>query len=384
MELALQQNDTPAALAFVADYHRRRLHDVREGAPGPLQGEYRGLPAGVVLEYFVLPDRTLIGVRTSSSVRLVVAEVPDGRLIERVRGLHEAAARREVDRVALIELYGLLLAPVLGGLQDGSVLTIVPDGPLWGVPFGALQDPETGSYLIETRAVRLATRWEGAVGAVAARSLEHGGVVANPSFDRVAFGDLPDLPGAEAEALSIAASFPGARVLAGSEATPQAVLGAIRSAGFLHVGAHAVLTPEGSLLLPLTPPAPGADGLLSADDLFSEASVTAGLVTLAACQTSGSLTAGGEAGLGLARPFLAAGVPAVLTTLWSVDDDESQLLIADFYRALRSGESASAALRRAQLSLIAADKAKGRSGIGWASFQLIGDVVGKTNATKGG
>ena len=41
-------------------------------------------------------------------------------------------------RAASRQLYDLLIKPIEGELKPGSVLAVVPDGPLRGLPFSAL------------------------------------------------------------------------------------------------------------------------------------------------------------------------------------------------------------------------------------------------------
>ncbi len=62
-----------------------------------------------------------------------------------------------------------------------------------------------------------------------------------------------------------------------------------------------------------------------------------------------------------------------MQSLWRVEDGSTARLMADFYRALRAGRPKGAALREAQLALLAAGEAHPYY---WAPFQLIGDSGG--------
>src|SRR5207237_9166353 len=72
------------------------------------------------------------------------------------------------------------------------------------------------------------------------------------------------------------------------------------------------------------------------------------LVFLSACETGlGQLSRGDEL-VGLQRAFLYAGTPAVVTTLWKVDDRASFVLMREFYVRLKTaapGEALSLAQR---------------------------------------
>lgn len=71
------------------------------------------------------------------------------------------------------------------------------------------------------------------------------------------------------------------------------------------------------------------------------------LIVLSACATDTN----GSLGYALQEN----GVKSVLTTLWSIDDYATSLLMTAFYTALRNGYSKSEALRQAQLALLSGD-----------------------------
>ena len=75
---------------------------------------------------------------------------------------------------------------------------------------------------------------------------------------------------------------------------------------------------------------------------------------------------------GLVSPLLAAGVPAVVTALWDVDDFAALLISVRLHQKLREGASASEALRQAQLEMITHPDARIRAPWVWASFQVVG------------
>ncbi|NEU77379.1 CHAT domain-containing protein, partial [Hassallia byssoidea VB512170] len=73
------------------------------------------------------------------------------------------------------------------------------------------------------------------------------------------------------------------------------------------------------------------------------------LVTLAACETAltGKQTIENEY-VGLVSAFVYQGVTNVLSTLWTVSDDASSLLIIYFYWQLKKGKSPAVALAKAR------------------------------------
>jgi len=95
------------------------------------------------------------------------------------------------------------------------------------------------------------------------------------------------------------------------------------------------------------------------------------LVVLAGCESAGGRVLGGEGVQSLANSFLGAGVPAVLATLWPVDDEATAQLITRFYGRLAAGDCAAVALGRAQSDL--AGSRRFSDPFFWAGFVLAGD-----------
>jgi CHAT domain-containing protein len=88
-------------------------------------------------------------------------------------------------------------------------------------------------------------------------------------------------------------------------------------------------------------------------------------VVLSACETGlGKLSRGDEL-VGLQRAFLYAGTPAVITTLWKVDDRASYELVRAFYDRLGAAGPVEA-LRQAQLEARQAFPHP----FAWAAFEI--------------
>lgn len=113
-------------------------------------------------------------------------------------------------------------------------------------------------------------------------------------------------------------------------------------------------------------PGGGEDGRLEVREVFG-LDLRARLVVLSACETGlGKLSRGDEL-VGLQRAFLYAGTPAVVTTLWKVDDRASYELVRAFYDRL-DGAGPVAALRQAQIEALRAFPHP----FAWAAFGLTG------------
>ena len=113
--------------------------------------------------------------------------------------------------------------------------------------------------------------------------------------------------------------------------------------------------------------------VLYANDIYN-LHLNADLVVLSACETGLGELQGGEGVLSLARAFAYAGARGVVTSLWGVSDAHTKDLMLGFYRHLKKGERASAALRQAKLDVLKEKKGQHASPFYWAGFVGIGDL----------
>ena len=77
--------------------------------------------------------------------------------------------------------------------------------------------------------------------------------------------------------------------------------------------------------------------------------------------------------LNFARPFLVAGVPLVVASLWKVDSDATTALMVGFHQQRKGANlSSMQALRRAKLNLLTEPNGRFRNPFYWASFIITG------------
>jgi CHAT domain-containing protein len=93
-----------------------------------------------------------------------------------------------------------------------------------------------------------------------------------------------------------------------------------------------------------------------------------GLAVLSACETGLNAVAPGDEIIGLARGFFSAGAPSLVVTLWTVDDEETAALMAEFYKRLLAGDTPAAALRQAQIEMLERQPHP----FFWSPFVLLG------------
>ena len=69
-----------------------------------------------------------------------------------------------------------------------------------------------------------------------------------------------------------------------------------------------------------------------------------------------------------------AGAKSIVTTLWSIDDEPSSLIMDGFYAHLQEGLPKDEALRRAKLDYLEGNSALRAHPLFWAAFIPLGDM----------
>ncbi len=339
-------------------------------APLSLAEVRRLLAADTTLvEYFVLDRETLAWVIDRDSAEMVRLPASAALLEQQVRELCTRIARREPVADLAASLHAALLAPLLRFIHHSN-LQIVPFGALHAVPFAALggagDQPlvatHTVSYLPSASVLPfLAGKRKAGTG----RAL----VLGDPD------GSLPH---AAAEARSVARLY-GVDPLLGPAATETALRARAAQTGILHIAAHVHFDQARPLWSHVALAADAAnDGHLEVHEIFSLDLRQARLVVLSGCESGLVRLDQGDNVIGLSRAFLYAGAPAVLTTLWPIDDEASAVLMLSFHAHLKRGENAAQSLRAAQLAVRQDDR--WRSPCYWAAFALTGDTGGDRSA----
>jgi CHAT domain-containing protein len=351
-------------------------------APRPVvDALLRDLPRRtVVIEYASLRDRLVIFLLRRGELTVMTSPTGAAALDRLVSQLAKALPASPSEASArLSELYDLILAPVAGVLAADDDLIFVPDRALHSVPFAALRNRQTGHYLVQDRTVSVAPsaavylanlrRDAQLAGARGSPAL----IVADPAFDRDLFPGLARLPGAGTEAL-IAHTLPGSLVLRDNAATTAAFLRTAPLYPIVHFAGHSMVNREFPLLSRLLfAPAPGDPfrGVLYSGRLLGVHLPATRLVVLASCSTGAGAISSTEGVESIARPLLAAGVPAVVASLWDVDDTVTAAFMSSFYRRLGASFDVAAALRGAQLDLLGHDGSSAPP-LAWAAFEVIG------------
>lgn len=103
------------------------------------------------------------------------------------------------------------------------------------------------------------------------------------------------------------------------------------------------------------------------------------LVLLSACKTGLGRNVKGEGVFSLSRGFSALGIPALITTLWSVDERATYRLTELFHQNLAKGLSKDIALQQAKITFMNQNGSQQFPNL-WASSILIGDTSAIDNS----
>jgi CHAT domain-containing protein len=341
----------------------------------------------VTLEYFVMEQYILIWVISpAGDIHYVLSPVPQGllhRIVGRLMHLIELPKLNERQREELSQtlktLYTYLIEPVPARLLPSSpeeVVTIIPHGPLFRIPFAALKN-RAGRYLIEDHALVYApSQTLLHYTAHNAQQVIHAGTpdllaFVNPSpFPP---STLPALPNTEQDFDYITQFYQNAShnvILKGSAATKQRLSEEASFHTILCFATHAQVNDDDPLQssIALAEVTPGS-GYLRMPDI-AQLTLHTTLVILSACRTGrGKLT--GDGVIGLSRAFFQAGTPSLLVSLWSIPEKESIDQLFYFHRYWREqSQSKAQALQATQLQRL--HRYRDQPDV-WAGFALIGE-----------
>jgi CHAT domain-containing protein len=302
------------------------------------------------------------------------------------RGRPNRANAMHFDLRPLHELHDAVYAPVAKHLPANRSLTVIPDGPLFHVPFSMLVrsmpnsrfSPAEARYVLHERpvAMELASSlvadttdqtfdWSRFDPQMAAYGVSEFDTLRSPSSalrsalprslsdSSVA---LPSLPGVRDELDALESTVPDAQVALNDRATEAAFCRSVQEAGVLHVASHTFVNPssplQNAILLRADSTASSSsDGVLFLHELQGQRARIP-MVVLSGCDTASGTLRGGEGMEGLQYAFRAMGAQSTVSTLWPVADQSNRLLMEAFYQGLQDGLPKDEALRQAQLQFL--------------------------------
>jgi len=272
------------------------------------------------------------------------------------------------------KLYAMLVEPAKKMIPPGSRVILLPDSNLYGLNFETLIVPEPRPHfwiedVTATTASSLTILASSAMQPITKeKNLLLIGNTAQPNTD------FPVLPQAPAEMKNVERYFPDERrkVLEGKQATPTAYLGSKPERfTYVHFVTHGTASRTRPLESAVILSQEGDSFKLYARDIVKR-QLNAELVTISACNGSGTRTYSGEGLVGLSWAFLRAGAHNVIGALWEVSDASTPQLMDELYRELSQGKDPATALRDAKLAFLHSADANSvfRKPFYWAPFQL--------------
>lgn len=338
-----------------------------------------------LLEYTVTKSAVYLFVitRGASEPRVAAFSLRDpsslASLIEKFRS--QLAARDLDYRATAKLLYDRALGPASAAIANKQRIVIVPDGPLWNLPFQALINHQD-RYLLEQSALFYAPSLAAAVemrnitrrpSPQSRTLLALGGPASIP-------GALPALPESIREVRRIGEIYgsPHVSILTGSQAMKDRWKSAAPDYRILHLATHGVLNannPLYSYLVMSAPPGAKEESVLTAREILA-LDLQADITVLSACETARGKYRSGEGLIGMSWAFLVAGTPTTVVSQWKVDSSSTSQLMVAFHRNLKASNAAplngrAEALRAAVLDLLHTPAY--RHPFYWAGFVMIGN-----------
>jgi CHAT domain-containing protein len=325
-------------------------------------------PTAAVVYPIMLADRTELLVTLPSGLRRFVVPIGEARLTQEVRQFRRLLERRTTRQYLRNsrQLYDWLISPLEAELTTAKIDTLifVPDGALRTIPMGALYDGH--QFLVAKYAVAITPGLK----LTDPRPLDrtHLRILAVGVTESVQ-GFAP-LPGVAEELTAVREVFGRGTTLLNAQFSVANVERELKTGDYtiVHVASHGEFGGEiGNTFLLAFDGKVTMDRLDQLIGLFKYRDEPLELLTLSACDTA---EGDDRAALGLAGVAVKAGARSAVATLWSVNDEASAQLIADFYQGLKNPTlSRAVALQRAQVKLLS-DPRYEHPGF-WSPFLLI-------------
>jgi len=375
-------------------------------------------PKQAVLEYFVGKEELYACLFTQDTTLIYRQDKPTdfeeqvGNLLENLNNWNyvvDSTTQAASNYVrAGRQLYDYLLAEPLKDLGGQEQIIVVPDGVLGYVPFEVLLADAPKDVLrfqdypylvkdfnisyayasalwleneVNKKPVKDAYTFAGfapiyphSISSDYQRDslIQEGGV--SPLFAMTVRGGLSDLIYARKIVGDLADLLGGQKWLA-EAATKENFQKMAANYGVLHLAMHGIIDDENPLYshLVFTETDNKEDNRLTAAELYNM-QLNAGLAVLSACNTGVGELKRGEGIMSLSRAFAFAGCPSIVMSLWSVPDEQTGMLMENFYKELKTGATKDEALRQAKLQYLQKQDNQGAHPYLWAGFVVIGDT----------
>ena len=342
-----------------------------------------GSPETALLE-FAMVDRSAfaftVTLNQAGAPRIESHPLKTEGLEQEIAEFRTQLANRDLNyREPARALYARLLGPVAAALRNKKRLVIVPDGPLWELPFQALISP-AGKHLIEDTTVFYAPSLAAAreMHTLRRDSMDASRTLLAIGAPAKSAASLPPLREAQSELRQVGQIYgaAAAEVLMGEQADKERWKADAPNYRILHVATHGVMdsnNPLSSFFDLNRAAGDPEDSILSAREIL-KMSLRADVAVLSACEMARGKYRFGEGMIGMSWAFLIAGTPTTVVSQWKVDSASTTRLMVAFHKNLKSHPDFSGksdALRSAALALF--ENPQYKHPFYWAGFVVIGD-----------
>ena len=257
------------------------------------------------------------------------------------------------------DLYNEIIRPVSAQLRGASSIVFVPDAAFEHASFAAFYDVTRRRFLVEDVRLSLAPSVDSYVGASRTTAATSNTLILGGPVEA-----------ANAKARAVAAVYPSSSVVTGTSATGSRLFESAAAHSVVHLAARTSPNQSHPLLSRIwlaDEPGRRHSGAILGRDIAARQMAQTSLVVIDEVEAAN--TNRGEGTLGLARAFLAAGVPAVLGTLPGADESATRDLMVGFHRRMAASMAPADALTEVQRNAL--QQNGGRLGA-WTALVIYG------------
>lgn len=301
-----------------------------------------------VVDYWIGMDRSVIWVISGNRITARMIDAGSEDIERMISGLRSHLKTGASDFLA--GLFKILISPVSKEIKDYTSIYVIPHRSLHFLPFQALIDT-TGKYLIENFNISYAPS-ASVLKQCSIKPVETGYDFMGIALGNITVDNFSPLPGTRAEIRQIVQLYPQATVKYENETSETYFREESDKHTIIHLATHGHLDsrrPMNSFLL--LHPDEKNDGRLTVDEIF-DLNLKSKLVVLSACETGLGMLSTGDEMIGLSRAFIYAGTPAIIVSLWPVEDASTALLMTRLHQYYSAGYGIQEALAFAQRDLI--------------------------------
>lgn len=308
-------------------------------------------PGTFVLNFFTGANFTFVVWSRGSGVGVFRINITESELRSKVEAFYadlQSASLRQPWRESGRMLHAVLFDKIKDQYARGETILVSPDGPLWLLPFDALNVAALpAANAVASIPVYCAFSLHTVELLRELAPMRHPGQRYAVIVAKAEFETQPGLDSTIDEANSIGSHLEqvgfAVTMLQGGDATPPKLLRAMGDAEVIHLATHAVAPADGTEPYVVLDNGEGGDAKLTVKDIVA-LRLTARVVFLSVCSSAAGADSVGEGVVSIARAFILTGCQSVIASLWPVVAEDSAALAKKFYVAYADNKAPAAAL----------------------------------------